>query len=337
MTHGPHQVAEAPSTPLHPNAHASLVSPAVARLTGSGVAGLLELTIFHPVDTIAKRLMTSKTKYMYPSSPSATLAAVNKIVFRIPDGDVRVVSVIDRFKSLFPGFGFAAGYKISQRIYKFGGQPVIADLLDRRYGNQFRSTFGDKRGRSLQQATAGSLIGIGEALLLPLDVMKIRAQTNPAAITEMRQQKFFSLPMLRSLYAGWQWTAARNAPGSFALFGSAALTYNYLFNLQDAHSATFFQSMIASVFGAATSILVSAPFDVVKTRVQQAHASEGTTGKQVIANLIKHEGLTALFKGAGVKLMVVGPKLVFSFTIAQHIIHTLARVPHQKTDKVARH
>ena len=31
-------------------------------------------------------------------------------------------------------------------------------------------------------ATAGSFIGVGEIILLPLDVLKIRAQTNPAAI-----------------------------------------------------------------------------------------------------------------------------------------------------------
>ncbi len=29
-----------------------------ARLMGSGSAGILELVLFHPVDTVAKRLMT---------------------------------------------------------------------------------------------------------------------------------------------------------------------------------------------------------------------------------------------------------------------------------------
>ena len=32
----------------------------VARVLGSGSAGVLELLIFHPVDTIAKRLMSNK-------------------------------------------------------------------------------------------------------------------------------------------------------------------------------------------------------------------------------------------------------------------------------------
>ena len=62
----------------------------------------------------------------------------------------------------------------------------------------------------------GSLIGIGEIVLLPLDVLKIKRQTNPEAfrgrgvLKIVRDEGF-------GLYRGWGWTAARNAPGSFAV------------------------------------------------------------------------------------------------------------------------
>lgn len=62
----------------------------------------------------------------------------------------------------------------------------------------------------------GSLIGIGEIVLLPLDVLKIKRQTNPEAfrgrgiVRIVRDEGF-------GLYRGWGWTAARNAPGSFAV------------------------------------------------------------------------------------------------------------------------
>lgn len=64
--------------------------------------------------------------------------------------------------------------------------------------------------------TMGSLIGIGEIVLLPLDVLKIKRQTNPEAfrgrgIVRIVKDEGFGL------YRGWQWTAARNAPGSFAV------------------------------------------------------------------------------------------------------------------------
>lgn len=61
-----------------------------------------------------------------------------------------------------------------------------------------------------------SVIGIGEIVLLPLDVLKIKRQTNPEAfrgrgvVAIVRDEGF-------GLYRGWGWTAARNAPGSFAV------------------------------------------------------------------------------------------------------------------------
>lgn len=64
--------------------------------------------------------------------------------------------------------------------------------------------------------TSNSLIGIGEIVILPLDVLKIKRQTNPEAfrgrgVLRIVKDEGFGL------YRGWGWTAARNAPGSFAV------------------------------------------------------------------------------------------------------------------------
>lgn len=60
------------------------------------------------------------------------------------------------------------------------------------------------------------MIGIGEIFLLPLDVLKIKRQTNPEAF---RGRGLFKIVRDEgfALYRGWEWTAARNAPGSFAV------------------------------------------------------------------------------------------------------------------------
>lgn len=60
------------------------------------------------------------------------------------------------------------------------------------------------------------MIGIGEIVLLPLDVLKIKRQTNPEAF---RGRGVFKIVADEGfgLYRGWGWTAARNAPGSFAV------------------------------------------------------------------------------------------------------------------------
>lgn len=47
------------------------------------------------------------------------------------------------------------GYKVLQRIYKFGGQPYFNDYLTNNYKPWFQRTFGERNGKSMMSATAG--------------------------------------------------------------------------------------------------------------------------------------------------------------------------------------
>lgn len=141
-----------------------------------------------------------------------SLSQLNSVIFR----DQASASIPRRFISLFPGLGYAAAYKVLQRVYKYGGQPFARDFLAKEYGDWFDSTFGRGNGKAIMHATAGSLIGIGEIVLLPLDVLKIKRQTNPEAFRGRGVFKIVADEGL-GLYRGWGWTAARNAPGSFAV------------------------------------------------------------------------------------------------------------------------
>jgi len=118
---------------------------------------------------------------------------------------------------------------------------------------------------------------------------------------------------------------ARNAPGSFALFGASAVTKEYVLGVTDYSKATWMQNFIASIAGAVTSITVAAPLDTVKTRIQNANFERKVHGVTVIKELIKTEGPTAFFKGLTPKILVVGPKLVFSYTLAQSLIPLFSR------------
>ncbi|KAK0386578.1 hypothetical protein NLU13_6413 [Sarocladium strictum] len=280
----------------------------LARLLGSGSAGIAELAIFHPVDTIAKRLMSNQTKV-------ANASELNKVIFK----DMADATAGRKFVSLFPGLGYAAGYKVLQRIYKYGGQPVARDYLTTHYGKDFESAFGKKTGKAILHSTAGSLIGIGEIVLLPLDVLKIKRQTNPEAfqgrgIFKIIKDEGFGL------YRGWGWTAARNAPGSFALFGGSAFAKEYLFHLSDYNKASWFQNFVASIAGASASLVVSAPLDVIKTRIQNRNFDNPESGMRIMANMARKEGFSSFFKGLTPKLLMTGPKLVFSFWLAQTLI-----------------
>ncbi|THH10109.1 hypothetical protein EW145_g1559 [Phellinidium pouzarii] len=283
-----------------------------ARILGSGTSGIAELLVFHPVDTIAKRLMSNKNK--------VSAGNLSTILFR----EHATAPITRRMLSLFPGLGYAAGYKVAQRIYKFGGQPWFNDIISSRYKTSFTNTFGERKGKTMMQATAGSLTGIGEVVrwnypvLLPLDALKIKRQVNPEAFRGRGVVRIF-MEEGTTLYRGWGWTMARNAPGSFALFGASAATKDLL-GVQSYSHATWTQNFIASIAGAVASITVAAPLDVIKTRIQNANFETRVNGLTVFKDLVKNEGVSGLFKGLTPKILVVGPKLVFSYTLAQSLI-----------------
>ena len=111
-----------------------------ARLVGSGTSGILELLGFHPVDTVAKRLMNN-TKPVFGGVPmSQSLTLLNQIIFK----DSANAGTLKKYLSLFPGLGAAAGYKILQRMYKFGGQPFANDYLNKNHKSTFKEMFGEK-------------------------------------------------------------------------------------------------------------------------------------------------------------------------------------------------
>ena len=132
-----------------------------------------------------------------------------------------------------------------------------------------------------------------------------------------------------TLYRGWGWTVARNAPGSFAvsascvspnwhsvdrwslcqLFGASAVTKDYLFGITDYSKATWGQNFVASIAGAVASITVAAPLDTIKTRIQNANFESKVSGMMVMRELFRNEGPMALFKGLTPKVSAPVPSV----------------------------
>lgn len=76
---------------------------------------------------------------------------MNQVIFK----DKATAPIGRKFVSLFPGLGYAAGYKVLQRVYKYGGQPVARDYLSQHYGADFEGAFGKKTGKAIMHSTAG--------------------------------------------------------------------------------------------------------------------------------------------------------------------------------------
>jgi hypothetical protein len=270
----------------------------IPKILGSSISGVMEIAIFHPVDTISKRLMYNKGKVSNNN--------LNSIIFK----DSHNGNFFSRYKSLYPGTKFALNYKVLQRTYKYGGQSVLSSYIS--------NDNDSKNVKIMKQAAAGGLIGAGEVSLLPLDILKIKSQTNPKQFENRSMLSILRSYSIRSLYKGTGWTIARNVPGSFALFGTNSLIKNGIMDIKEGEKSSLIQTSISSTFSSFASILVSSPMDVIKTRIQASENAEN--GSRVIKDIISKEGFGAFYKGIIPKLTLVGPKLIFSFTVAQQLI-----------------
>jgi len=273
--------------------------PSADTVSGAGCAGALELIIFHPVDTIAKRLMNNKDTF--------TSENWKKVIFQ----EKAELDAFSQAKSLFPGMGYAAVYKISQRVYKFGGQGYVKDWLKGILKPQ------GKASKTFCDGLAGSFMGVGEVVLLPFDVLKIKMQTNAAALEGMSFLDIAKQEGVSGLYRGASWTALRNAPGSFSLFGVNSFVKDTVFGVRD-RRATFFETFCASTAGGVASVVVACPVDVIKTRLQSGTFGEAS-GMTIVRDIVREEGVGAFFKGSVPKVSMTAPKLIFSFTVAQWV------------------
>jgi len=183
-------------------------------------------------------------------------------------------------------------------------------------GSKFDKSFG-AHSKAVQHAVAGGVIGVGEVILQPLDVLKIRRQTNPASAWKGGMSVFWKEGL--SLYRGATWTMSRNLAGSSALFGSACLVKDKFFRLKNHNDATFAQILIASTTGALACITVASPMDVVKTRIQKQPFEDPLTGSSIVKSMIKNEGIGSFCKGLVPKALVLGPKLIFAFSVTQYM------------------
>ncbi|KAJ3115157.1 hypothetical protein HK100_001448 [Physocladia obscura] len=317
-------------------------------IAGAAAAGFLELTLFHPMDTIGKRLINDRTR---GNLDKAAQLPIRSIIFKNAAGS----GIRKEIASLYPAFGFALLYKVLQRSLQFGIHPIINSHLRANFEGTVREKFGKRWTRSVIAGTGGMFIGCSEVLLLPLDALKVKAQTGVKVFETTSQTNWVSLDsrqqnqtmlqrkissqkmnaknliqnprLLLNLYRGGMWTAARNSIGCFALFGTSTFVKDNVYNLYDLNttsSATIPQLFTASLVGACASILVAAPLDVIKVRMQATSLNASSvSGIKILTDLIANEGVAGLLKGTIPKLLSSAPKVTFSFTVAQWIAEIL--------------
>jgi len=276
------------------------------KLIGSSLAGILETIIFHPFDTMSKRLMSNEKTFVLRGPTSN----ITQVLFQTN----KPFSLYTQVPSLYRGIGYGLWHRCSQRMYGYGGQPILRSHIEKYYDAK------TKKDRILCETVAGAVIGVGESMFMPADVLKVKKQTNIGTfggrsfITILRNEQ------LREMYRGIGITSVRNLIGRSNLYFINSVMREYLFEKDNQWDMTFMQYNLISVVSITSSILFTAPFDVIKTRVQNRDFGNTDGAVKVARKILAEEGVSGFFKGLTTKLFIISPKIMFSFSMAQYLI-----------------
>ena len=296
------------------NQHNAMYINPLYALGISAVSGVLEVTVFHSIDTVSRRIQVSEQPiYKFDMKFTENIRRLECILLR--DSNQGLSSA---FSSLYRGYFFSVAYKVIQRTYQFGGQPIVRAQLETKTGAHLRTYLGEKAGSTATEAMAGAVMGFAEVSLLPIDRLKIKLQT---------QSELWRLGIFKSLAGEWPHyfrgagiTLARNIPGSSLLFGVSSAMREHVFHAKSFKEATLTQTAISSLIGAMASIIFTSPMDVVRTRVL---SGKTVSAVSMFRKIAKEEGGQAFFKGITTKIGSAGPKLAFAMTTAQTLYRYL--------------
>ena len=257
-----------------PQKSSNKVSP-TDRLKASMIIGTPAALALHPATTAIKRIMNS-SEAVNPSNLRATIAPGAKTTTEV-------------IQSLFAGGALKAGYKMAQVPFRFVVPPVIKDLSKSVLPSD---TAWEKVGIS---AISGALGGVTEAFTLGTverSITYLQAGKNhnySSLIKQIKKRPSF-------LFDGVKENAIRNATGSVMMWGVGdgvllALGTNY-------KSAKLEEFVFANACGIGSSLAVSGPFDVIKTRLQmQSKLKEAPSIPKAFKDIVSKEGFAALWKG----------------------------------------
>ncbi|XP_037716905.1 mitochondrial glutamate carrier 1 isoform X2 [Drosophila subpulchrella] len=172
-------------------------------------------------------------------------------------------------------------------------------------------------------ALAGGLAGLFQIVVTtPMELLKIQMQdagrVASAARAEGREVKQFTAmdltkKLLRErgilgLYKGIGATGVRDITFSMIYFPLMAIINDKGPRKSDGSGeAVFYWSLMAGLVGGMTAAFLVTPLDVIKTRLQADSEKEFHGIVDCVQKTLKHEGVTAFFKGGLCRIMVVAP------------------------------
>ncbi|GAO48798.1 hypothetical protein G7K_2967-t1 [Saitoella complicata NRRL Y-17804] len=292
-------------------------TPMSVHLIAGGTAGFMEAMCCHPLDTIKVRMQLSR------SGQSGEKAR----------GFIKTGALIIRKETplgLYKGLGAVITGIVPKMAIRFSSFEYYKTVLASKETGQVSTT---------GTFFAGLFAGVTEAVAVvtPMEVVKIRLQaqshslSDPLDVPKYRNAAHAAYTIVSeegvgALYKGVALTALRQATNQAVNFTAYQELKKLCVKYQPQYADTelpSYQHLLLGLVSGAMGPLSNAPIDTIKTRIQRASNPRGESGwsrfMTVAKDLVKHEGIHALYKGITPRIMRVAPGQAVTFAVYEKV------------------
>lgn len=290
------------------------ITPAID-LTAGSAAGIACVFIGQPLDTLKVKMQTFPNLYK------------NSLIC------FKQTFVNDGIKGLYAGTVPALMANIAENSILFCAYGVCQNLVNLAFKKESTQHL-----NPLENATAGFFAAFFAALTLcPTELVKCRLQAMRETQTSKRMyigpwkltKGILKQEGISGLFKGFTPTVTREMPGYFFFFGG----YELCRNLLTPHGKTkdeigLLRTTLAGGIGGVCFWTAMFPADVVKSRIQIAGSSEPMIS--VVKDIIKKDGVKALYKGLGPTLLRTFPAsgaLFVAYEYTKKCLHYITGCP----------
>lgn len=306
-------------------------SSTAVNLIAGGTAGLFEALCCHPLDTIKVRMQLHRKSGLVKNPGFITTGVT--------------IAKKEGITGLYKGLGAVVMGIIPKMAIRFSSYEFYRSLL--------KTPDGSISTGSIFIAGVGA--GITEACLVvnPMEVVKIRLQaqhhsmSDPLSVPKYRNAGHAVYVIIKeegfkTLYRGVSLTAARQATNQGANF----TVYSKLKEFLEEHHTKngnngvipSWQTSCIGLISGAIGPFSNAPLDTIKTRLQKETKQANAAGEEIKQSalsritrigkdLIKEEGVGALYKGITPRVMRVAPGQAVTFTVYEFVREWLEQLP----------
>jgi hypothetical protein len=259
--------------------------------------------IYHPLDVMVRRWQRSTLTLKQAKSDPAGLRTV--IFQQAANG-----TGFHKLASVFQGFPIGITYKCVLLTYVMVCESAIVNLVKASRLNQvYQTALGSNYALAATHATAGALVGLGETVFLPLEILKTQYVTNPVVRQTIKTSGlgYYLAQEKRFFYKTAPIAALKYSLGLSVFFGiDSAVKCSYA-----SEQLTRSQVLMAASTGAVANIVLTTPLDVIKVRAESTVGPVSIIG--IVKETLKNEKPSAFFRSLAPKLFFKGGKLALTF------------------------